>query len=421
MSKQEKAYYARPYLKKFFIPHIRSKIVHCLIFVYVLSIFFLELTLIPNRIALFAMLLYAMGSAFYQKPSISWDASSTITQGFFFLPFLFFVINGCNMRPFMLNSIIPVFFFIFSTRAFRESSSTDYLYSTLNISVCIVFVICMSSVLLKISDDLPVYWWNDFVHRSLVSVLNFHPSYLSLFVLIAINGNLNKLYQNISKGTLYKGTLFYLIITTVFLVLIAAKMAYIILFVFYILFLRRLFAIRKFKWTFSFLLGLMVVSIIMYKTLPSIKDRVTVDYRTFVKNDFAWDNKSPASERIYIWRTSTEIIKRYPLGQFCKDTKNLIWAKMEKANKQVLEEKNAHNNFLEFGLRYGVFGILLIVLFLILSFRLILKHQDFLFLGVFLIFVFFSLTESTAVRELGVIYMAFFYQYHVINPDKKES
>ncbi|CAN0536568.1 unnamed protein product, partial [Scytosiphon promiscuus] len=121
---------------------------------------------------------------------------------------------------------------------------------------------------------------------------------------------------------------------------------------------------------------------------------------------------------IYIWKTCIDSIAKNPFGRLCIDTKKQIWLSQEKTNKESLVEKNAHNNFLEFGLRYGTLGIFILLSLVILCFYLFIKYKNYVFLGVFLIFLLFSMTESTLVREMGVIYMAFIFQLHLLNLKK---
>jgi O-antigen ligase len=319
----------------------------------------------------------------------------------------------------MLNIIIPLLWIVLSSRPFTNGKAIAYLYKALNISICAAFLLCLTGVLLKLNDEIPKYWWNAFVHKSFTQALSQHPSYLSLYAVIAVNGNLDKLYNNIIEGRFSLLTVVFLVVSFAFVVLISAKMAYIILGLFFFIFLGRLLVAKKIKWALVFSAAFLTMTSVIYIALPSIYNRVTTDYSTFVKSDFKLDNTSPASERIYIWKTSFDIISESQLGEFCVKTKEQIWSRIEKKDKENLEEKNAHNNFLEFGLKYGVLGIILLLLFVCWCFNFFRKTRNFLFLGIVLTFLFFSLTESTLVREMGVIYMAFIFQIHIINISKR--
>ncbi|WP_155599031.1 O-antigen ligase family protein [Zobellia amurskyensis] len=405
-------------LKKYYTPGLRKGFVRLFVFLYVLSIFLLEQTLVPNRIALGGMLLFSIFDYVSQKRDVSFKASSFLLQFLFVLPLLFFLVNYCSGQVVVLNIIVPLFFFIFGSKSFSENRTIHFLYESLNVIIAIVFVLCIGDVILDLSHNVPKYWWNLFVHRSLVSVLNLHPSYVSMLVLVAINGNLERLYRSILENKVTGLSLGVFALNLTFLVLLSSKMAYLILVVLFALFVVRLIVANKLKWVGGILFVFVVLISVLYHTLPSIKDRITVDYRTFASKNFVLDNNSPASERIHIWRTSITLIEENPFGRFCMDTKEQIWSQLDKTNKEELVEKNAHNNFLEFGLRYGVLGIIVLFLFVLVCFYFFIKYKDFLFLGVLLIFLLFSLTESTLVREMGVIYMAFIFQLHLLNLKK---
>lgn len=406
-------------LKKCFTPLYSDQIVFFLILFYVVSIFFLEISLVPNRIALFCLILFLVLDYLYNQIPIRLRLRDSPTQLFFILPFVFFLIYNCNYGDVMLNIIIPLLWIVLSSRPFTNGKAIAYLYKALNISICAAFLLCLTGVLLKLNDEIPKYWWNAFVHKSFTQALSQHPSYLSLYAVIAVNGNLDKLYNNIIEGRFSLLTVVFLVVSFAFVVLISAKMAYIILGLFFFIFLGRLLVAKKIKWALVFSAAFLTMTSVIYIALPSIYNRVTTDYSTFVKSDFKLDNTSPASERIYIWKTSFDIISESQLGEFCVKTKEQIWSRIEKKDKENLEEKNAHNNFLEFGLKYGVLGIILLLLFVCWCFNFFRKTRNFLFLGIVLTFLFFSLTESTLVREMGVIYMAFIFQIHIINISKR--
>ncbi|SIS38205.1 O-antigen ligase [Zobellia uliginosa] len=416
MNIQENSFILR--FKKYMSSPYSGQIVFLLILLYVLSIFFLEITLVPNRITLLCMFVFSILSYLYHREPLRLRLRDLYTQLFFILPLFFFIVNGCNDRVLMLNIVIPLLLLILGSKFFSSTRIIVYLYKSLNISICIIFFLCLTSVLLKLSDRTPEYWWNSFVHKSFVEILNQHPSYVSMLVLVAINGNLERLYRSILENKVIGLSLGVFALNLTFLVLLSSKMAYLILVVLFALFVVRLIVANKLKWVGGILFVFVVLISVLYYTLPSIKDRITVDYRTFASKNFVLDNNSPASERIHIWRTSIMLIEENPFGRFCIDTKEQIWSRLDKTNKEELVEKNAHNNFLEFGLRYGVLGIIVLFLFVLVCFYFFIKYKDFLFLGVLLIFLLFSLTESTLFREMGVIYMAFIFQLHLLNLKK---
>lgn len=396
------------------------------IFLYVQSIFFLEIAPLFNRISLCAIILISFGS--FNLKNVKVGEYPVLSQIFFALPLFYSGFLLCNGNYVVLNILFPIFFLVFNTDIFKENNILDQVYKSLNISIVIVFIICLIGVGIRLYDDFfignsinnavnsisKVYWWNYFVHKSLVSVLAIHPSYLSLFTLLSINKGFNNLFNNIKLRKIDKTNLFYLLTVTCFTIMIASKMAYLVLICFICLFLIRLIKLNFYKEFILVLFGTLFFLSLLYHFLPSIRDRITVDFRNFKQSGFALDNNSPASERIYIWKTSADIIMDNPGGLFCLNSKEVIWSHLKKSDKTALIEKNAHNNFLEFGVMYGFLGIIVLFIFSGYSIYLAIDNMDYVFLGVILIFLLFSIVESTLVREIGVIYMAFIFQLHLL-------
>lgn len=403
-----------------------------ILLVYVLSIFLLEIIPIINRIAMGILIIISLLD-YYTLRKVEINKQSLFLQFFFILPFIYSLVLLCNGNFTLLNVAFPIFLLILNADIFKGERILNQVYKALNISAVIVFVICLVGVVYRFynnyflsnslieafSEISKIYWWNNFVHKSLVSPLDIHPSYLCLFTLLAINKNINNLLNDIKIDKIDKENLIYLLVIILFTILIASKMAYMVLACLISIFLIRLARKRFYKQIVLVLFIIIPFLSSLYYFLPSIRDRITVDYRNFEQSSFDLDNHSPASERIFIWKTSAKIMVENPLGLYCINSKEIIWNRLDKSDKTELIEKNAHNNFLEFGLIYGYLGIILLIAFLIYSVQKAINNKDCVFLGVIFVFILFSLVESTLVREMGVLYMAFIFQLHLINTRKQ--
>lgn len=414
------------------VQRISKNSIFLLLGLYIFSIFVLEITSVPNRILL-ALLICISLYDYYTLKKIKIHIDSLLLQFFFVLPLLFSSVLLCNGDFTLLNVSFPLFLLILNADIFKGKRILNHVYHLLNISILTVFLFCIlgvtyrfyinyfasNSIVQAFSEISKTYWWNSFVHKSLVSPLQIHPSYLSLFTLIAINKALNNLSNEIKTNNIDKYNLISLLVLILFTLMIASKMAYLVLACLLSLFLFGLAKRKLYKTTLLILLVIVIILSSLYFLLPSIKDRITIDYRNFKQSGYNLDNKSPASERIFIWKTSSELIVENPYGLYCSNIKEIIWNRLNKSNKSELIEKNAHNNFLEFGLIYGYLGIIFLISILFYLVRTAINNKDFVFLGVILVFTLFSMVESTLVRELGVIYMAFMVQLHIINPRKQ--
>ncbi len=404
-----------------------------LIVLYLFSIFLLEKFLPLNRIALCLLFVFGVFHKNKENDRFVFNRNGFLMQVFILLPLFYTILEQCNSRILALNIIYLIFFFLFSTQWFKGPETTYTIYRALYVSLMLVFGICLFGIaqyfyenffsifpfdraIVEIRNTL---WWNAFVHKSLMHPLGLHPSYVSIFCLAVINWNLNEVLEKLKQNLVMEINKISLILPIFFLLLISSKMAYALLMILLFIFLVRLFRHKMYKLLFLISTIIVLTTISIFSYFPSIKHRVTVDYVEFKKSGFKLDNVSKASERLLVWNTSWRLLKKNPKGSYCEDTKDLIWSALEKQNKAELEKKNAHNNFLEFGLRYGLVGVLVLMLFIGYSVLKVVQNKDVTLLGILLIFFMFSIVEATLVREIGVIFMAFLFQFHLINTQNK--
>ncbi|AKA34988.1 O-antigen ligase family protein [Flagellimonas lutaonensis] len=393
-----------------------------LIAFYVLSIFFLEISLVPNRIFL---VLVVLASFLAKRRANSWNIKyqGTIPLIFFIVPSIFLLFQQCASNFVLLNSIIPLFFIIYYLNIGESIELRRWIYDNLVYSVIVVFFVSLLGSAYAVVETAKsgvtpegYYWWNEFTHKGLMSTLKVHPTYMAMFILSAICATIEKIrLKERGRAILLDSSVLFVLV--LFLFLVSAKISYLAL-----LFIL-LFAISQYflsgRKTKALLLLLLIISIGMmaWNFFPSIGDRVKSDLRDFKEAEYQIKNKSKASERIFIWKACLEYLSNNPMGSFCSDEKELV-SKYFEGNFQG-EPKNAHNNFLEYSLMYGVIGGLILIAFVIYAFYLSFRFkQNMLFYEAMVFFV-ISLTESTLVRELGVIHFAVFLQMHLVQNSLK--
>ncbi|WP_158237168.1 O-antigen ligase [Aquimarina sp. MAR_2010_214] len=118
--------------------------------------------------------------------------------------------------------------------------------------------------------------------------------------------------------------------------------------------------------------------------------------------------------RLMSWNSAIEILKKHPfLGVSIGDVQNeLNKVYTEKGYKTPLEKRfNAHNQFLQFYLEYGLIGLIstLLILYFIVNIN---KHKNNdrkLNVSIFLILFFNFFYESMINRYSGISYILFFY------------
>ncbi|GMN10065.1 hypothetical protein MTsPCn9_15200 [Croceitalea sp. MTPC9] len=117
------------------------------------------------------------------------------------------------------------------------------------------------------------------------------------------------------------------------------------------------------------------------------------------------------TNRVYIWKSSLEIIEAHPwFGVGTGDEKKELYKeyKAKGFNQLIKSRMNTHNQFLSYLVRYGLVGTSIILLTFILLFKDALgnKHSTYTFFLCFMVLC--MLTENIMVRQWGVVFFAFF-------------
>jgi len=168
------------------------------------------------------------------------------------------------------------------------------------------------------------------------------------------------------------------------------------------------------------------VSAFVIFAVPNIKDRfreVLVDEydqtNPLLLDDYEFYHFTGGAIRLAIWKMSVEIInerKAWLLGLGTGDSQDVLTATYKDKHvypgDKALGIKgflhyNAHNQFMQFYLIFGVVGLLLFLYILGLSFRMAFAHST-LFLLFLILFTCFSLTESTLHVQKGIVPVLFF-------------
>ena len=106
------------------------------------------------------------------------------------------------------------------------------------------------------------------------------------------------------------------------------------------------------------------------------------------------------------WQSVLETISEKPIfGVGTEGNRETLFSKYkEKKLTAAYEENyNAHNQFLEVALDFGVIGLIIFLGFIGYLFYLALVHKDFMLIQFLLIFIIYFLTESLLVRHSGII------------------
>ncbi|MCF6349957.1 MAG: O-antigen ligase family protein [Flavobacteriaceae bacterium] len=111
-------------------------------------------------------------------------------------------------------------------------------------------------------------------------------------------------------------------------------------------------------------------------------------------------------DRKKIWKSSFELIKNKPIiGYGIGDAQKEL-NKIYKKNGFYKSNMNAHNQYLQFIMDYGLVFTLLILLLIMMLLLKLLKHKNyFYFISIFILLLVF-LTESLLNRQLGIVFIS---------------
>ncbi|MBT8223556.1 MAG: O-antigen ligase family protein, partial [Eudoraea sp.] len=266
-----------------------------------------------------------------------------------------------------------------------------------------------------------IFRFNAFVAKEMI-----HPTYLAMYFMLCLFWVLERFM--IVKSARTKGLLLgasgVLLLLTVSL---AAKMPLlelgIILLTVPAIYLLRNRKTKKLYWYLLGLTGLITLVVIFLIRVPNRAVQDVYDYYNFlsgkqltdfysydeleVEYDKFWFEKT---NRIVIWQNSIELAKAKPwIGYGTGDVQDKLIEVYQK-NKELwrMQFFNSHNQFLDYQLRYGVLGALLLVVYLGYFFIYAWQNADYLYLSFIAMIALGFLTENIIQRHWGIVFFSLF-------------
>ncbi|MBC30325.1 MAG: hypothetical protein CMH48_05725 [Muricauda sp.] len=117
------------------------------------------------------------------------------------------------------------------------------------------------------------------------------------------------------------------------------------------------------------------------------------------------------TNRLYIWQATIESIREnLVFGTGTGDIHHVLNRKYEYLGYVHLANKNTntHNQLLDFFLRFGLIGFLIITFFTLLAFKSGWGNRDFLYIYFLALVIFSCLTENILNRQMGIVFFHFF-------------
>ena len=305
----------------------------------------------------------------------------------------------------------PIYFKIYKYSDFLESDDLKkyFNYSTLLFIVIVVLSKIYTIYSLGFYDFTHNgYWWNKIIYMNLVDSIHGHPTYISMFILISLIFLLNQFIIKRSFFSKFNSAIVF-IVQFSFLILLSVKITLLSIVIILFLFIIRTVKSRNSKTFYPVIIIVILITFTLINSLPSIKYRFKIDIETMQNKENIFDTNSKFSERLALWKSSIDLIYENPfVGTSLQNisSKDAIFLKAVQINSYIRIPKNSHNNFLEFGVRYGFAGFMLFLFLCIYSVYFGIKLDSFFILAISSVFIVFSFTESFLVREMGVMLLA---------------
>lgn len=375
-----------------------------------LSALFSELTFIPNRILIFLSMLWMV---FRDKRILNYVLKRKwlIPLAITYLTFILFS-NKYLSNEAVLFLTIPIYMILYGSSNLGEFLLKKYfILATFTYAALVVVSKTIQIASIGFSNFFEEEnWWNELLYKSLIAPLQGHPTYIAMFILAGVililhNYGHSKKYFSKAQGLIILLTLLGI------LLLLVVKISLLTLGLIAVMFVISLFQ-RNSNKKASIGLMMLTISVITVFNIPGVKHRILNDVNFFKSSETSInDAPNRIRERAALWESSAEFIIENPISGSSfqgKSSKESIYPLAKKLYPQLEYAKNSHNNFLEFGVRYGLPGAMTFLFFLFIYVKTGIKTASFEIVGIAVILCLFSLTESFIFREQGISFVAIF-------------
>jgi len=242
-----------------------------------------------------------------------------------------------------------------------------------------------------------------------------HPSYLSMYLNLAVSILVYYLIRKEQPLTKKNRTLLFCLAVylSFMIILLSSKAGIFSLIILFLIITMYLLIINKQIWKgilFFFLVAMIFYA--GYNFLPTITARFKrAEAVLSEQKKSSPETMESNSERLVVWKAAIEVIKENPVfGVGTGDVKDALLSEYQKENRVMVYNMrlNAHNQYLQTYIALGIFGALLLVIYLVVPAWFALRKIHFIYFSFLAVFAFNILVESMLEVQAGVIYYAFF-------------
>lgn len=394
----------------------RGYLITCL---WVLSLMALPLSNLPNRIVLGLLVIWFFVK--HRSKAVQFPYFKLFTATALVLLILSGITNKVLSKELLLGLSVPaqgLFLIILRPNSvqFRKGFHTGVILILLILIILKISAVLQMGLEAYFSQD---QWWNLWHYKNFTEPLSLHPTYLSMFVL---TGMVMLLFGSESpnlQNELTAGGLSIFGLYLISLWLISSKIALIatvvVLLVYWV---QKTAGSSKRQ---SIVIGVVLaIAILVPLTTPSTQYRLTHELKTAMQ-PLPTDVPNRFSERRALWKSAFVEMDRHPVsGTSFRGVKSreAIYPKAKFYYTPLEKPMNAHNNFIESGLRYGiVFGVLLFLSSIFGIYK-ALRERSVEALAFGLVCIILSMTESFVFREQGLSLTALMLLFYYLIEDE---
>lgn len=238
---------------------------------------------------------------------------------------------------------------------------------------------------------------NYFYYEEFSKLIGKHTTYFSLFLVIS---SLYVIYELLQKRIKLIGATLLLLLFLITLYVTSARISLVAL-----AFSSLVLIVFQLKSKWRWILAVCPLFFLSIFFLPNFQKR-------FDPNQTEVGTMSDFEFRKLHWKSVLETIQHQSLlvGKGTGSTRNFLYEKYQeyKLTSAYQEEYNAHNQYLEIVLDFGLLGFVLFLGSLIYIFSRLWKTQNSLGIAIFCCFLIYFLTESLLLRHDGVVMVSLF-------------
>ncbi len=264
-----------------------------------------------------------------------------------------------------------------------------------------------------------------FTNQQLAGYIGTHSTYFSMYIAFSFFIVLDNLLKDGLKKTMKPLFIFILAYLTIFLVLLVSR---IVLIAVVLITIVRLFGLpgsKKKNYKLAFVVGVIAVLLAFVGSGSDyFRKRFSELYHINVETPIGNNGENGVTQRLFFWRNSIDVISESPLVGHGTGDANLAlkkeYAKILRQHPEFPEsvvnavhffekqQYNAHNQFLQVMILFGLMGLIIFLWLLTRSFMVSIKNKNFIYFSFLSIIVLSCLTECIFDRQFGVVFFSFF-------------